>query len=314
MRNGIVLVSALALIFCFPEASLASRGRKKAKVPVVEAPVDWGQQAARELAAAKNIMAKPAAKSRMSTTARAVTSPPAGEPVVTSQLKSGLASGLASGPQNLTGTGSSDVLPTAATVRAEVDGARSIIERSALRFTFLFEPYQPSGTAKLAGGQSVQYSNLPTTVLGQVDLRWLPFEIGSIRDRPVLLGGYVAGGYSRSSVPLVAPSGFRFEDVAVSTIRFEGGVSAGMSLREKWNLEARAGVGRVLVTQTSKYSDVVGSYDRPFLVGAFDVSYYFNTRFALVGSMARRTPLSDGKGSIAFDPLTVSGGFLVQVR
>jgi hypothetical protein len=206
------------------------------------------------------------------------------------------------------------VQPTAATVRAEVEVTRTVIGRTSLRLTFLFEPYQPNGTARLNSGQEVTYSNLPTSVLGQLDLRWLPFEIGHISRRAVTFGGYAAGGYARQTVPLVAASGFRYDDVSLNTFRYETGVASGLGLATNWTLEARFGLGQASVVQTSRYPEVVGSFRRPFIVGAIDLSYYFANQFAFVASVAKRSPLGDGSGALGFDPMTVSGGFLVQVR
>ncbi len=205
------------------------------------------------------------------------------------------------------------VRPTAATIEAKVAGVESVIERQALRFTFLFEPYQAHGAAKIASGEDVSYSNLPATVLAQIDLRWLPFRLG-VDLGDIAFGGYLAGGYSRQTVPLVAASGFRYDDTALNTFRAEGGVVFGRTLSDRFDIETRFGLGRIIEAQTSKYADVVASQDRPYLVGAIDLSYYLTKKFAILGSVARRTPLSDGRGSIAFDPFTVSGGFLVQVR
>lgn len=205
-------------------------------------------------------------------------------------------------------------LPTPATIRAEVQPVNSVVERTALRFTFLFEPYQPRGIATYGAGQRADYSKLSQSVLGQVDLRWLPFELGSLFTRPVSAGGYTAFGFSRHKMPLTAPSGFRYDDVAVNTIRYELGVALGVILNSTLNLETRLGVGRISMIQTSQYSDVVGSFQQPFVVGAVDLAYHVRPRFALVASIAHRAPLGEGRGEIGFDPVTVSGGFLVQVR
>lgn len=275
-------------------AQAAPRRTKKTSQPIVATqPQDWSSTAAAELEASRNEPAKKAKKVEQNDTSK---------PVVESQ------------PATLTDGRASAVLPTAATIRAEAAPVGSIIERSALRFTFLFEPYQAHGNAKMTSGDEINYSNLPTSLLGQIDMRWLPFQVGEISGRTLSMGGYVAAGYSRQNLPLVAPSGFRYDDTALNTIRLEGGLVAGLPLSNNFNFEARLGVGRIVEAQTSKYSDVVASYDRPFLVGALDLSYHLSERFALVGSVARRTPLADGSGTIAFDPLTVSGGFLVQVR
>lgn len=300
---------ALVLLVGFQVQAVAAKTslKKTPKKPVAVEPADWVQAATAELEAARNEVAKPEAKSKKAAKqTNAVGDTSTAKPVEDSQ------------PRSLTDTTTSDggpsVLPSAATVRAEVNPTQSVIARSALRFTFLFEPYQPNGTATLGSGQKLSYNDLPTSVLGQVDLRWLPFDAGDIRGRPVVVGGYVAGGYARQTVPLVAPSGFRYDDVALNTLRFEAGATTGLTLGQKWNLEGRLGVGRLSVIQTSKYSDVVGSFERPYLVGALDLAYHVWPRFAFVGSVARRTPIGDGSGALAFDPLTVSGGFLVQVR
>lgn len=207
-----------------------------------------------------------------------------------------------------------NALPTPATIRAEVTGVRSTIERSALRFTFLFEPYRPKGIGAFGAGQPLDYGALPDSVLGQVDLRWLPFDLGNLGKYPLSLGGFGAFGYSRQALPIVAASGFRYEDAALNSIRVEAGFAMGLELNERWNLEARAGLGRLSFVQTSKYADLAGTFERSYMVGALDLSYRVFSRFALVASAASRSPLGAGSGSIIFDPLTLSGGFLVQVR
>lgn len=300
-------VTSLVLIFVAgifaSNTGLSAPLRRKTQKPAVVAPTDWGQAASAELESARNETAKPAAKSKK---AAQITN----KATATDTTKAA----DESQPQTLTDAQESGVLPTPATVRTNVAPVESKIERTALRFTFLFEPYQPHGTGQFATGEKIQYSNLSPSVLGQVDLRWLPYEVGDIAGKPASIGGYGAFGYSRQNMPLVAPSGFRYDDVALNTLRYEVGGAIGLTLNSKFTLEGRVGVGRISAIQTSRYSDMVGTFERPYLVGALDLSYHLFPRFALVGSVARRTPLADGSGSIAFDPLTVSGGFLVQVR
>ncbi len=270
------------------EARTASQ---KTKLVAEAAPIDWSAKASSELEASRTEVAKPTS-------------------VKVDKTKNDAAQ-IAKALDDVTNL---YVQPTAATVQAEVAVTQSVIERTSLRFTFLFEPYNPKGTATLASGQEITYSSLPTSVLGQLDIRWLPFELGEISGRTVTFGGYAAGGYARQEVPLLAPSGFRYDDVALNTFRFEAGLTSGIALAPRWNLEARFGAGQMSVVQTSRYAEVVGSFRRPYLIGALDLSYYVANRFALVASVARRSPFGDGSGSLGFDPLTVSGGFLVQVR
>lgn len=280
----IFLIVVAGFNYATPASAARRSVRVKKQVVAPAEPVDWSSRAAAEL----DHSAEPAAPvtSTSTETSTASMTPPA-TPV------------------------------TVATVRAEVPESRSLLERTSLRLTFLFEPYQPNGTARLGSGQEVTYSELPTSVLGQLDLRWLPFSVGQIAGQNAVLGGYVAGGYARQSVPLVAPSGFRYDDVTLNTLRFEAGAAAGIPLAQVsnlLNLEVRLGFGRSSVVQTSRYSEVVGSFARPFISGALDFSYHLTPRFALMASIARRSPLGDGSGALGFDPLTVSGGFLVQVR
>lgn len=279
-RIGLIAFTGFLMVgSSYADAAPASRAKvKRAEAKSAGAVVDWSAHAAAELEAARN-----------------QTAPNTADVAGFSAAEAG-------------------VLPTPATIRAEVTGVDSVIERTALRFGFLFEPYQAHGTGRFGAGQSVEYSNLPTTVLGQVDLRWLPFEVSDVMGRPATVGGYGAFGYSRQKIPLVAPSGFRYDDVALNTLRYEAGLAAGCQLSKAWNVEVRVGAGRISNIQTSQYSDVVGSFERPYLVGAIDALYHVHPRFAFAASLARRTPLADGTGSIAFDPVTVSGGFLVQVR
>lgn len=296
-----ILMTAAATQAIAAPSTLAKKTAKKS--PRAEEIVDWSRTAADELEKARIEAAKPDAKSAKTAkatnrTGDTTTAKPVAE----------------TNPASLTDASRSDVLPTPATIRAEVTGVRSAIERSALRFTFLFEPYQPKGVASFGAGQQIDYASLPGSLLGQVDLRWLPFGIGNLGSRPLSMGGYGAFGYSRQTLPLVAPSGFRFDDAALNTIRVEAGLAFGLELNDYWNLEARAGAGRLSYVQTSKYSDVVGTFERSYFVGALDLSYQLFSRFALIGSVASRTPIGGGSGSISFDPLTVSGGFLVQVR
>lgn len=297
LRLTLAALAALVSVFSVVPAfsQVASPVAKKAKKTVrAEEVTNWSQTAADELEKARTETAKPDTKSKK---AAKVT-----KPVVETA------------PVDLTDASRSDVLPTPATIRAEVTGVRSAIERSALRFTFLFEPYQPKGVGAFGAGQLIDYSALPGSVLGQVDLRWLPYEIGSLGARPLSLGGYAAFGYSRQTLPLVAESGFRYDDSALNTLRVEAGLAWGLELNDYWNLELRTGVGRLSYIQTSRYSDVAGTFERSYLVGALDLSYQLYSRFALVASVASRNPIGAGSGSISFDPLTVSGGFLVQVR
>lgn len=291
LRFGLILVVVFAAFslgrtdFAKSSTDFKSTGFKKktAKKNAVAPVIDWGAHAASELesAASRSVQSAPhtSVQSAVPTVVEARTTS-----------------------------------PTAATIHAEVDEVRPAVQRSALRFTFLFEPYQPRGTGKFGSGEQIDYSNLPNSVLGQVDLRWLPFDLGRIAERPVSLGGYAAAGFSRQEMPLVASSGFRYDDVALNTLRFEGGAITGLTLGSKFNLEARFGAGRLSAVQTSSHAAVVGSFGRPYLVAALDLAYHVIPKFALVASLSRRTPLADGTGALAFDPFTVSGGFLVQVR
>lgn len=306
LRLVLVAVATLAsLLSMVPTSSYAApaAAKKVKKAPRAEDITDWSQTAADELEKARSETAKPDTKSAKAARATNRTGDTNTAKPVTETAPADLTDALRSG-----------VLPTPATIRAEVTGVRSAIERSALRFTFLFEPYQPKGLGAFGTGQLVDYSALPGSVLGQVDLRWLPYDIGSLGSRPLSLGGYAAFGYSRQALPLVAESGFRYEDSALNTLRIEAGLAWGLELNDYWNLEARTGVGRLSYIQTSRYSDVAGTFERSYLVGALDLSYQLYSRFALVASVASRNPIGAGSGSISFDPLTVSGGFLVQVR
>ncbi len=290
----------IAILFSdvFGVAEVEARVLKKAKPAVEIAPVDWSAKASSELEASRTEVPK-------------TTKQGTAKPGNAGQSKTDESAEILKALETVNKL---YVQPTAATVQAEVAVTQSVIERTALRFTFLFEPYKPNGTATLASGQEITYSSLPASVLGQVDLRWLPLELGGISGRNVTVGGYAAVGYARQQVGLVAPSGFRYDDVALNTLRFEAGLATGIALAPNWNLEARIGAGQTSVVQTSRYSEVVGSFRRPYVIGALDLSYYVANRFALVASVARRSPFGDGSGSLGFDPLTVSGGFLVQVR
>lgn len=205
-------------------------------------------------------------------------------------------------------------LPTPATVRAEVPQFSTAIERTALRFALTFESYQPRGAGEFVSGDTIDYGRLPSGLLAQADLRWLPFSVGALNGKTLNLGGYTAFGYSRQEMPLVAPSGFRYDDVALNTLRYEAGFAAGLDLTSKFNLEARLGFGRLTAIQSSRFTDLVGTFHRPFAAVAVDLSYHIVPRFAFIASLAHRSALSEGTGAMAFDPLTVSGGFLVQVR
>lgn len=200
-------------------------------------------------------------------------------------------------------------LPTPATVRAEVQPVRPAIERTGLRLGLMFESYRPSGVGHVGTGEVIDYSQLPNSPLVQADLRWLPFE----RNR-FAAGGYVAFGYSRQTLPLVAASGFRYDDVTLNAIRTEVGGAIGYALAPALNLESRLGIGRQSHIQTSRYSEFNGSYERPYGLLAFDLSYHFVPQVALLVSAANRTPLADGSGGLVFEPLVVSGGLLVQLR
>jgi hypothetical protein len=211
-------------------------------------------------------------------------------------------------------------LPTPATVVVVAAPHNSMIEKSALRIGFAFEPYQPRGLGTFGVDETLQYDSLPASMMGNVDLRWLPFEVGPTDfemgegSGRLLFGGYLGFGYSRQAVPLVTQTGFRYEDVALNSMRVETGAALGYSLSSRWNLEGRLGLGRQMLVQTSRFAEVVGNFDRSFVVGAMDVQYYVLPKLALMASVAHRSPVSGGTGSIGFDPLTVSGGILVQVR
>lgn len=216
-----------------------------------------------------------------------------------------------------TGLGEGGGLPTPATVVVVADPHKSLIEKTALRVGLGFEPYQPRGLGTFGVDETLQYDTLPGSVMGSVDLRWLPFELGGengVAGGSFLLGGYLGFGYSRQAVPLVTQTGFRYEDVALNSMRVETGAALGYGFSSRWNLEARLGVGRHMLVQTSRYAEVVGNFDRSFVVGALDIQYYVLPKLALMASAAHRSPISGGTGSIGFDPFTVSGGILVQVR
>lgn len=204
------------------------------------------------------------------------------------------------------------VLPTPATVVAIAEDHQSSIELTALRVGLTFEPYQPRGVGTFGVGESVSYDSLPGSVLGSIDLRWLPFELD--KSRGIIAGGYLAFGYSRTSLPLVTPTGFKYDDVALNSIRVETGAAIGGRVYGNWSGEVKLGVGRQSYIQTSRYSEVVGNFDRPYLVAIADIQYHFMPKFAVLASVAKRSPIAAGTGSIGFDPLTISGGILVQVR
>ncbi len=204
------------------------------------------------------------------------------------------------------------VLPTPATVVAIADSHQSPIELTALRVGLTLEPYQPRGTGTFGVGESIAYDSLPGSILGSVDLRWLPFEINESRN--IIAGGYVGFGYSRQSLPLVTPTGFKYDDVALNSMRVEAGAAVGGTLKDGWSTELKLGLGRQSYVQTSRYSEVVGNFERPYVAVAADLQYHILPKFAVLASVAKRLPIGEGSGSIGFDPLTVSGGILVQVR
>lgn len=203
-------------------------------------------------------------------------------------------------------------LPTPATVVVVADPHKSLIEKTALRMGLAFEPYQPRGMGTFGVEETLQYDTLPGSWLGNVDLRWLPFEFSE--ESRARVGGFLGFGYSRQSVPLVTPTGFRYDDVALNSMRVETAVAFGYSLSDRWGLEGRLGLGRQMLVQTSRFAEVVGNFDRFFAVGSLDVQYHLLPKLALMASVARRSPVGSGSGSIGFDPFTVSGGVLVQVR
>jgi hypothetical protein len=204
------------------------------------------------------------------------------------------------------------VLPTPATVVAIADSHQSAIELTALRVGLTLEPYQPRGLGTFGVGESVSYDSLPGSVLGSVDLRWLPFEINE--SRAIIAGGYLAFGYSRTSLPLVTPTGFKYDDVALNSMRAEAGVAVGGRVYGNWSGEVKLGLGRQSYIQTSRFSEVVANFDRPYLAAIADIQYHIMPKFAVLASVAKRSPIAAGTGSIGFDPLTISGGILVQVR
>lgn len=204
------------------------------------------------------------------------------------------------------------VLPTPATVVAIADQHQSPIELTALRVGLTFEPYQPRGLGTFGVGESVSYDSLPGSVLGSIDLRWLPFEINE--SRAIIAGGYLAFGYSRTSLPLVTPTGFKYDDVALNSMRTEAGVAVGGRVYGNWSGEVKLGLGRQSFIQTSRFAEVVANFDRPYLAAIADIQYHIMPKFAVLASVAKRSPIAAGTGSIGFDPLTISGGILVQVR
>lgn len=204
------------------------------------------------------------------------------------------------------------VLPTPATVVAIAEDHQSSIELTALRVGLTFEPYQPRGTGAFGVGESIAYDSLPGSVLGTVDLRWLPFVISE--SRAIIAGGYLAFGYSRTSLPLATPTGFKYDDVALNSMRIETGAAFGGRVYGNWSGELKLGLGRQSLIQTSRYSEVVGNFDQPYFAAIADIQYHILPKFAVLASVAKRSPIAAGTGSIGFDPLTVSGGILVQVR
>lgn len=205
------------------------------------------------------------------------------------------------------------VADSPATVRAEARELGSAIVRTSLKLSLSLEPHKPSGRGVLASGETMDFSNAQDTGLLDTSLRWLPGEV-MLGNQSFNYGGFVGAGYSRQSLPVVAPSGFRYDDVALNTLRFEGGGAVGAMVGGSWNFEGRVGLGQMNLIQTSKYPEVTGSFSRPYSVLAVDASYYLTTRFALMGSVAKRFALADGTGSIALDAISASGGLIVQLR
>lgn len=206
-------------------------------------------------------------------------------------------------------TAPATALPTPATVRAEVQAVQPAIERTGLRIALMFEAYKPSGEGHLNPGETLDYSSLPYSPMAQMDLRWLPF----VEDR-IAAGGYAALGYSRQELPLVAASGFRYDDVTLNVLRAEAGGAVGYAPAEALNLELRLGAGRLSHIQTSRYPEFNGTYTRPYAILAVDLSYHFIPQVAALLSVGKRTPLADGSGSLAFETIAVAGGLLVQLR
>lgn len=202
-----------------------------------------------------------------------------------------------------------DEMPSPATVRAEISDVRPAIRRQALRLDLTFEPYQARGVGQMSAGQTIDYAQVDSTVLLQADLRAMPMAVGR-----AVLGGYAAVGFAQSKIPLVAPTGFRYDDVKLNSLRLELGAVTGFNLGEQTNLELRLGVGRHALIQTSQYSNVVANSAQPYLVGAADLTYHFNNRLGAVASFAHREPIGGGSGSIAFDAVNVGAGLLIQVR
>lgn len=203
-------------------------------------------------------------------------------------------------------------LPTPATVLVNAQPHRSLIEKTALRMSLSFEPYRPSGVGKFGTEETLNYQSLPSSLLGAIDLRWLPFTMSA--EDHIHWGGFLGIGYSRQPVPLVTAMGYRYPDVALNSIRYEGGIALGYGFLPKWNMEIKLGVGQQNLVQTSKSAEVVGTLDQGLYVGALDVQYYIWPKFAIMASLSHRGAMAKTAGSIEFDPLTVSGGFLVQVR
>lgn len=144
---------------------------------------------------------------------------------------------------------------------------------SGLQIGLTLQSYRPQAKVKVLGQEPYDASEVGSTVMTGVLLRWLPWELAQF-GRPGI-GFSVAGDYSRQSVRLLGDSGADLGKTYLHSGMLSSGVVAEWILPQapEWILGAELSAGRMDLIQTSVTSLASNSEQAWFLAPSATAKY-----------------------------------------
>lgn len=209
---------------------------------------------------------------------------------------------------------SSDVLPTPATVRTNIEPVLSPVRYTALQIGVSYQPFAPQGQA-IAGGQASQKMTT-TSQPGMIalDVRWLPFELA---DFPfVYLGGFGSLGYSRSELSVRSAGGNAYKNTYAHSLKTQFGFATEFHLprNPRLSLAASCGLGRLELVQASDSAFASGAEKLFFGSAGALAQYRLWGPWTVYGGYEYRRSLQRQVPRIGVEPHNILIGFLGSVN